>query len=461
MATNDYIKALPQGFTSPALLSGRPDNASILVAFSGGADSTALLHILSEYARISGAIIYAAHVNHGIRGDEADRDEQFCRDTASMLGVELFVLRADVPAIAAKSKESIETAARRVRYDFFDKLMKDHKIEVLATAHNANDNLETLIFNIARGSGLGGICGIPDSRPVKHGTVIRPLLAMQKSDILAYCKAHSLSFVTDSTNTDTDYTRNLIRAQIIPVMQSINTGAVRNASRMCQNLREDSLCLEDMAERFIEEHRDGYAIEIEKICHSPTAVVNRALIRLYHELSDGKTLEKTHVNALRELAERAVAHSSVSLPAGFEGVIENGRLCLQKKLPSTKICDYELELCEGHNPISQTNSEIFIGNSHNAKNIYKKETILYFDSAKINGVLFARPRRAGDKIRIGGMSKSLKKLLCDKKIPLDIRSRLPVICDRSGIVAVPFIGVCDRVRSTSDQKKLTLEFYLY
>ena len=461
MATNSYIKALPQGFASPALLSGRSENAAILVAFSGGADSTALLHILSEYAKISGAIIYAAHVNHGIRGAEADRDEQFCRETASRLGVELFVLRADVPTIAAKSKESIETAARRVRYEFFDELMAKHKIEVLATAHNANDNLETLIFNIARGSGLSGMCGIPNSRPVKHGTVIRPMLAMEKSDILEYCRAHSLTFVTDSTNTDTDYTRNLIRAQIIPVMQSINASAVRNASRMCQNLREDSLCLEENAEQFLEKYKDECGIEVKKICAGPASTVNRALIRLYGELSGGMTLEQTHVNALRELAVRAVAHSSVSLPAGFEGVIESGRLCLRKKLLGPEISDYELELCEGQNPISQTNSEIFIGNSHNAKNVYKKETILYLDSDKINGVLFARPRRAGDTIRIGGMSKSLKKLLCDKKIPLDIRSRLPVICDRSGIIAVPFIGVRDQARSTSDSKKLPLKFYLY
>ena len=461
MNTSIYTNAVPQGFTLPHTLSGRPEDASVLVAFSGGADSTALLHIMSEYAKISGAIIYAAHVNHGIRGDEADRDEQFCRELAASLNIELFVLRADVPKIAAERGESIETAARNVRYGFFDELMAKHKIEVLATAHNANDNLETLIFNLARGSGLGGMCGIPDSRPVKHGTVIRPMLAMEKSDILKYCNAHSLKFVTDSTNTDTDYTRNRIRAEIIPVMKSINSGALRNASRMCQTLREDSLCLESMAGWFTEELRDGYKIEVEKICGSPAAIVNRALIRMFDELSGGKTLEQTHVNALRELAMRAVPHSSVSLPSGYEGVIENGKLCLQKKEQTIEIADYETELLEGENYISQTNSEIFIGNSHNAKNIYKNETILYIDSAKIRGALVARPRRAGDRIRINGMSKSLKKLLCDKKIPLDVRSRLPVICDERGIIAVPFIGVSDQARPVKDQKSLMLKFYLY
>ncbi|MBR2849854.1 MAG: tRNA lysidine(34) synthetase TilS, partial [Clostridia bacterium] len=218
---------LPVGFKQPPLLSGLDGSEAILVGFSGGADSTALLHILSRYSKDSGCRICAAHINHGIRGEEADRDEEFCRVFANTLGIELFVLHADVPTIAKQSGESIETAARRVRYDYFAKIMREQDIKILATAHNANDNLETLIFNIARGSGLGGMCGIPDSRPTECGVVIRPILSMEKSEILEYCEKNSLDFVTDSTNTDTDYTRNLIRAKTIPIMQEINSGAVK------------------------------------------------------------------------------------------------------------------------------------------------------------------------------------------------------------------------------------------
>ena len=453
-----FNNSLPKDFTPPALLSGLAPNESILVAFSGGADSTTLLHILSGYSRASGAKIYVAHINHGIRGAEADRDESFCRQFADSLGLEIFVLRANVPEIAKESKESVETAARRVRYEFFEKIMLEHNIPILATAHNANDNLETLIFNIARGSGLGGMCGIPDSRPTAAGTVIRPMLRMKKSDIIKYCEDNRLSFVTDSTNTDTDYTRNMIRAEIIPVMQRINSGAIKNASRMCATLKEDSLCLESMAGWFIDELRDGYAIETEKICGSPASIVNRALIRLYDELSGGKTLEQTHLCALRDLAARGMPHSSVSLPSGFEGVIENGKLCLRKKEKAEAVDFYEITLCEGRNTLSQTNSEIFIGNSQNAKNIYKKETLLYIDSAKIDGELYARPRMAGDRIKVNGMSKSVKKLMCDKKIPVDIRDRLPMICDASGIVAIPFLAVCDRAFTKDKNDKNVLRF---
>ncbi len=457
----DSYTALPQSFTDPSLLSRLDKSEPILVAFSGGADSSALLHILSEYSKQSGAKIYAAHVNHGIRGEEADRDESFCRRLCDTLGVEIFVLRADVPSIAKERKESIETAARNVRYEFFERVMVENNIKILATAHNANDNLETLIFNMARGSGLSGMCGIPDSRPMKCGAVIRPMLAMEKSEIIEYCKKHSLDFVTDSTNTDTDYTRNLIRAEIIPVIRKINSGALKNASRMCKNLREDAICLDTFAKELIDSCNGEHVIDVQKMRASSSAIVNRAIIKLYDIASNGETLEQTHVKALQKLALRAVPHSSVSLPCGLDGVIENGKLCIVAKKGDVVVDYYKTELFEGKNTISQTNSEIFIGNSQNAKNVYKTETILYIDFDKISSKLFARPRAAGDKIKMNGMSKSVKKLMCEKKIPLELRNTIPVICDDLGIVAIPFIGVCDKVATKNKNDKNLLRFCIY
>lgn len=456
---------LPQSFTAPHLLSGMPEGSPVLVGLSGGADSTALLHLLCRYARETGAEISAAHVNHGIRGEEADRDEEFCRLLAQRLGVRFFSERFNVPEIAESTGESIETAARRIRYEYFDRLMKEHGIKQLATAHNADDNLETVIFNIARGTGLGGICGIPNCRPAENGWVVRPILNMEKSEIIEYCHNNSLSFVTDSTNTDTDYTRNKIRAEIIPVMRQINSAAVRNAARMSETLRDDALCLDSMAERFVKEPREEYAIETERICNAPAAIINRALMRIYGEISNGKSLEQTHVNALRALAQKAVPHSSISLPCDIEGVIENRKLCFRKKAPKAAgSIEYTVALAEGNNPISQTNCEIFIDISHSYENIYKKSILLSIDSAKINGGLYARARQNGDRILMGGMHKSVKKLMCDKKIPLDIRARLPVICDNEGILAIPFVGVRDSAsangKNTSLKTCTNIHFYL-
>lgn len=453
MSDNRDIYTFPEGFTAPHLLSGLPERSSVLVGFSGGADSTALLHLLKKYTEQCGAELYAAHINHCIRGEEADRDEAFCKSFAESLGVRFFSLRADVPKIASQTGESIETAARRVRYNFFDALMKENGIAVLATAHNADDNLETILFNMARGTGLSGLCGIPPCRPCANGIVVRPILNMEKREILNYCSNNQLSFVTDSTNTDTDYTRNKIRAQIIPVMREVNSAAVKNAARMSENLREDSLCIEKLSEGLAEKFGDGYAIDCEKLCASQAAIANRAIIRLYCEVSGGRALERTHVSALRQLAENRVPHSAVSLPSDIEGVIENKKLFFRKKAKAISVPEsYEVELKEGSNFISQTNCEIFIGSSHCTKNVYKNSILMSIDSDKIKNGLVARNKRDGDKIRSCGMSKSVKKLMCDKKIPLDLRSRIPMICDGNGIIAIPFVAIRDEAKAKKTSK---------
>lgn len=454
----------PPCFSPPWTLAGADAEAPVLVAFSGGADSSTLLDMTVKYARAHGGKVFAAHVNHMIRGAEADRDEDFCRDTAASLGVELFVHRFDVPAYAREHGMSIETAARQVRYAFFDKIMSENGISLLATAHNANDNLETQLFNLARGCGLDGICGIPETRKCKHGTVVRPLLRMSREKILGYCRENGISFVTDSTNTDTDYTRNMIRAEIIPALRKINAGAVENASRLAVSLREDALCLEGMTDWFLEELNDDASMELEKLLGSPPAIVNRAVRSLYSHVSEGGRLEHVHMSAIRSLCEAGVPHSSVDLPRGVKAKIEQGRLYLEKADVQNPSCEeYFSELTEGVNTLSAVRAQIIIGNSQKTLNIYKKSIRMYFDFATINGALTARSRKAGDKIRLNGVNKSVKKLLCDLKIPLELRYRLPMICDSNGIVAIPFAAVRDGVKykgTDKDKDALCLEFGL-
>ncbi len=451
--------SLPSCFVSPHVLSGTDTGTPVLVAFSGGADSSALLHILCQYARISGTRIYAAHVNHMLRGVEADRDEEFCRERAKQLGVELFVCRRDVRAYAKQSAKSIETAARDVRYEFFDSVMREYSIPILATAHNANDNLETMIFNMVRGCGLDGMCGIPETRMAQAGTIVRPILRMSKREILDYCKENGLDFVTDSTNTDTDYTRNKIRAQIIPALCEINENAVENASRLSSTIRKDALCLSNMADGLLSESERS--IKISALLSSPTALSSRAIMALYKNASGGKSLEYTHIEAIRELCKVGEAHATVQLPAYIDARIEQDSLVfINRSDTPAPPEDFSVRLFEGKNEISQINAEIVIGNSQNTKNIYKNSTLLYLASAKICGDVIARNRRAGDKIAVNGINKSIKKLLCDKKIPLDVRYRLPVICDDNGVIAVPFVAVSDRVRKKGEESATVIHFHL-
>ena len=433
---------IPKGFVSPHKLAGSDTSASILIGFSGGADSSALLYMLSEYTKSAGCKLYAAHINHGIRGAEADRDEEFCKKTAEKLGIRFFVLHADVPSIAKESGESVETAARRVRYGFFEKLMKEHSIPILATAHNANDNLETTVFNLARGTGLDGLCGIPRARDVNGGMLVRPILDMSRAEILDFCAKNCISYVTDSTNTDTDYSRNKIRADIIPSLISINGSAVSNATRASENLRADSQYLWQLTDDFLKKNLKDKKIELDALKSAPQPIFNRAIMRIYSDMTDGASLDADHIESVRRLVSKATAHSYIDLPHAVEAAIENG-LVFRKKTDKVRCEPYEFELNQENTTISQTNCEIVIGNSQKKINIYKTSILLYIDSVKIKGVLKARDRRAGDRILENGMHKSVKKLMCEKKIPQELRPRIPMICDDTGIVAIPFIGVRD------------------
>ena len=452
---------LPTQFRSPAELAGLPKDTPILVAFSGGADSTVLLHLLANESKKTGAKIFAAHVNHGIRGEEANRDETFCRTVAKKLGVPIFVLHADVPTEAKKRGEGIEETARNIRYDYFDRLMTEHEIPLLVTAHNANDNLETMLFHIARGSGLSGICGIPLTRRSASGCIVRPMLEMTRAQILSYCQEHRLDFVTDSTNVDVDYTRNRIRAEILPVLTEIHPAAIENAARLAETLRSDAQYLDSTAIQFLQENRRGTSIECKKIATAPSAIAHRTLMILYREISEGGTLEYTHLCALRRLAERNIPHTSLTLPHGIEAVVENGWLCMQKKRVLVHYAPYEIALHKGENKISQTNGKIVIESSQTEKNIYKKSIQITIDSATIKGTLLARNRRDGDKILLGGHHKSLKKLFTEKKIPPELRAKLPILCDEDGILAVPCIGVRDSshvTQETTERLTLTIDF---
>jgi tRNA(Ile)-lysidine synthase len=256
--------------------------------------------------------------------------------------------------------------------------------------------------------------------------------------------------VIDSTNIEEDYTRNQIRSRVIPALLSIQERAVESSVRLADALRADSLCLESMTDWFLSELCEDGSLELEKINGSPDAIVNRALMALFSYDSEGERLESVHLTAIRALCRAGRPHSAVSLPGNREAVIENGRLYFRQREATVEIPPYKYLLSDTECVISQTKAKIIISRSQKTRNVYKNSILLRLDSAKINGALIARSREGGDRIRIGGMSRSIKKLMCDKKIPLELRLRLPILCDEDGVLAVPLLGVRDGAAPAED-----------
>ena len=193
----------------------------VLVALSGGADSVALLRVLREL----GYAVRAFHLNHCLRGAESDRDEAFCRTLCAQLGVELTVERVDVAAAAREQSKGVEETARRIRYARLHDAAQGAKI---ATAHTADDNLETMLFHLVRGTGPKGLAGIP---PVR-GQIIRPLLQVERAQVETYLASLGQDYVTDSTNMDETYTRNRIRHTVVPALWAIQPSAAQAAARL-------------------------------------------------------------------------------------------------------------------------------------------------------------------------------------------------------------------------------------
>lgn len=453
------IEILPSYFKDPHALAGLSESEPILVALSGGADSSALLHLLCALRKKRDFPLYAAHVNHNIRteeyGNEADRDERFCASLCSSLGVELFIHKADVPKIAADEGKSLETAARDVRYSFFAEIMERKGIRILATAHNADDNFETQIFNLCRGCGIEGISGIPAVRPLDRNgqrVAVRPLLSATKPEIFELCRKGGIEYVTDSTNAENDCTRNKLRLDLIPMLREIFPSPERSGARLSEAAREDNDFILSEARRFLESHE---SIDVHTLISLHPAVAKR-VVRLRFEKDFSASLEKVHVDEVLSFA-RSGKNGSISLPGESRAVFADGILTFgPDKIPEEAPKSYAAPLSEGFNPIDGTPFAVCITRRGASQPIIGENYSLYA-SAELNGAtdgLFAQNRRAGDTILDGGVHKKLKKLMCDKKVPLIDRDTLPLIHLNDEIIYAPLCAVADKVRA----KKTSFEF---
>ena len=418
---------------------------SYLLGLSGGADSVCLFHLLLE----GGYGFAAAHVNHGIRGKEADRDAEFCRNLCRKHGVALFEHFADVPAIAKESGKSLEEAARDVRYAFFKETASREGISVLLTAHNADDNAETLLLALTRGCSPSGACGVAPRRELDGLTVERPLLSYSKAAITELCRARGYDFVTDSTNSDISYPRNRVRQNVLPELGAINPEFLAAFLRFTEQARADSEYLDKEAEACASDPT------LSDIAACPRVVAKRALAIAAHRA--GASPETVHVEAMLEMAIRG--SGSVSLPGAIRAECRSGRIVFS---PDTREKDpqiypkYEpITLEAGENQLPSGKLTLIFGElTNDFSQIYNLSISAHINPDRIKGRIYARPRREGDRILVGGMHRSVKKLISEKLswLSLEARRSLPVVCDGEEIIWVPYLEASDPFRG----KALTL-----
>ena len=226
----------------------------IAVAISGGADSVALLHYLKSRENECGYTLFAVHCEHGIRGEESIADMWFVQEYCRKLAVELKIFTQDCPARSTREKISLETAARLFRRECFLSLIEEEQADFIATAHHQNDEAETVLFRIARGASLTGASGMKEV----DGWLLRPFLSWKKADILEYVATHGLAFCTDSTNADTEFTRNRLRAEVLPTLESAVRGATENLARFAEKAAEDDELLYEYARELL--RLPGYTV---------------------------------------------------------------------------------------------------------------------------------------------------------------------------------------------------------
>lgn len=410
---------------------------SVVVGLSGGADSVALLHILlSLKEELSFETIVAVHVNHGLRGEESERDSRFVADLCQQWNVPLHTFCVDVTAFAKEQKIGLEEAGRILRYRLFEDVCSSFKNAVVATAHTASDNAETVLLHLCRGSGIRGASGIP----VKRGKVIRPLIDCTRKEVEEYCALHHLLYVTDSTNLDDTFSRNRVRLQVIPAMKKINLKAEEALCRFSNQAQELFEFIEDLSQKAEQEALlSSNCYSREKLLLLPQTVLFFTLQRLFGQC------EEKHLR----LAQTALKNGgAVTLGENKRFVVSQNTASIVSSNHKVSPFSHTVILGEPYvvgdfaYRIHQYPRKEYEQKLKNDKNIFKNA----FDYDKINGTLILRQRLEGDTFHpVGrGCGKTLKKLFNENKVTQ--RDSLPILCDEVGIVAVFGFGADERVK---------------
>ena len=415
----------------------------MLCAVSGGADSMCLLHWLFAQPDL---LVFAAHFEHGLRGEESLRDASFVESYCEEQGIPCTVEHGDVSGYAREMHLGIEDAARRLRYRFLYQTAERLGCELIATAHTADDNAETLLMNLCRGAGATGLSGIP---PVR-GKLVRPLLGCTRREIEAYLAEHAVPHVEDSSNESDDYRRNRLRHQVLPVLRELNPRFVQAAGRTASLLREDNECLNAQAEEFLRLYSDGESLPLSELLKLHRAISSRVL-----RLLCPNSLSQEHVESALAFCE-GEGLGFLDLP-GLRLRREQGRLTLDQ-LPASRLPDRAIRPGETVE-LPEAGLTVTAELQSYQGEIYDLFNTFLFKYENICGTLYCTGRRHGDRFHPQGRGcgKRLHDLFRDACLTQRQRDLTPVLRDDRGVLAVLGFPADERVRPAPGDRVLCIQ----
>lgn len=437
----------------------------VLVALSGGPDSVCLLNILFNLKEELKIELGAAHLNHMLRGKDAFEDEQYVIDICKEMNIECFTKQVNINEYSKKEKLSSEMAGRLVRYGFFDEIIKKHGYTKIATAHNANDQAETILFRLMRGTGLEGLGGIK----VKRDNIIRPILCLSRQEVEDYIDKNHLKPRIDKTNFEKIYNRNKIRLDMLPyIKENFNEDIVQTINRMASLLQKDNDFLEELSFNMYKKYcieKDEYFIIKEEVFSQGEVVVNRIIRNAITRFSKSHyDFEMKHIYEIYNLAKSGTG-KVVDLPNKIYAENIYGDIYIKNKIEKESITYDTNEISISREELEKGSFEFrefdfefhIIDNDKKIKSNLKHSTFeKYFDFDKVQRDIIIRNRKDGDKITPLGMtgSKKIKDIFINMKIPKEQREIVPILCFDNKISWIVGLRVSDEFKITADTKKI-------
>ncbi len=476
MNWDTFLNQLQTWLESRKLLS---DAASWVVGVSGGPDSTLLLHAMNALCEREGLAwkLHVAHFHHGLRGAEADADAEFVAEAARALGLPFHAERADVQAVVARDGGTTEEVARGRRYEFLERVALKTGSEIVAVAHHADDNAETVLHRICRGTGLRGLAGIPDVRPIQpdsHILLVRPLLGQRRATIEELCAARGLETRSDSTNCSPEFTRSRIRHRVMPLLAAeLNPNVAEALLRLAEHARLLGTYLEDAAARTFDSlaisQRPGFIVLNTRALLSKQRIIQAEVVRRAVCLTVGgeQDLSFGHIESVLRLMDDPASGKEVHLPGPVVVRKQYDRLEFRPLGDEESLAEIGTVYiaCPGRTPlpalrltlvteICTVNPTLFEAVCHNKNRLEE-----WLDYERIQPPLLVRGRREGDRFHPLGTPgrKTISDFFGEQKIDPQVRARTGILCDQQGPLWVMPLRIDERAKlSVTTRKALRL-----